>query len=136
MSSIIEFFIAPGDDAAAAVAGHGPDGVTEVARYGNFDPVTTTGEWESCFGIAGNDGPRIIAGDGRPLVLAVSASLQAALAAADEEQLAEAATRWAELPAGDGEEIHPEFARDMLSQIASLARTATHRGHRLYYWWG
>ena len=136
MSSIVEFFIAPGDDAAAAVAGHGPDGVTEVARYGNFDPVTTMGEWEHSFGIAGDDGPRIIAGDGRPLVLAVPARLQAALAAADEEQLAEAATRWAELPAGDGEDIHPEFASDILSQIASLARTATHRGHRLYYWWG
>ena len=72
----------------------------------------------------------------RPLVLAVSASLQAALAAADEEQLAEAATRWAELPADNGEEIHPEFANDMLSEIASLARTATHRRHRPYYWWG
>jgi hypothetical protein len=136
MSSIVEFFIAPDDDAAAAVAGHGPDGVTEVARYGNFDPVTTMGEWESSFGIARDDGPRIIAGDGRPLVLAVSASLQAALAAADEEQLAEAATRWAELPADNGEEIHREFANDMLSEIASLARTATHRRHRLYYWWG
>jgi hypothetical protein len=136
MSSIVEFFIAPGDDVAAAVADHGPDAVNEVARYGNFDPVTTTGEWESSFGIAGDDGPRIIAGDGRPLVLAVPASLQAALAAADEEQVAEAATRWVELSADDGEEIYPEFASDMLSQIASLARTATHRGHRLYYWWG
>jgi hypothetical protein len=136
MSSIVEFFIAPGDDAAAAVADHGPAGVTGAARYGNFDPVTTMGDWESSFGIAGDDGPRIIAGDGRPLVLAVPASLQAALAAADEEQLAEAATRWAELPPGDGGEIRPDFASDMLSQIASLARTATHRGHRLYYWWG
>jgi hypothetical protein len=136
MSSIVEFFIAPGDDAATVVPGHGPDGVNEVARYGNFDPVTTVGEWESSFGIVRDDGPRIIARDGRPLVLAVSANLQAALAAANEEQLAEAATRWAELSVGDGEEIHPEFATDMLSEIASLARTATHRGHRLYYWWG
>ena len=58
MSSIVEFFIAPGDDAAAAVADHGLDGVNEVARYGNFDPVTTTGEWESSFGIVRDDGPR------------------------------------------------------------------------------
>lgn len=136
MSSIIEFFTAPGDDAAAAVADHGPAGKYQVARYGNFDPVTTVGEWESSFSIVGDDDPRLIAGDGPPLVLAVSASLQAALAAADEEQLAEAATRWVELHAGDGEDIHPEFAHDMLSEIASLARTATPRGHRLYYWWG
>ena len=91
---------------------------------------------KSSFGIVRDDGPRVIAGDGRPLVLAVPASLQTALAAADEEQLAEAATRWVEMPADDGEEIHPAFASDMLSEIASLARTATHRGHRLYYWWG
>ena len=136
MSSIVEFFIAPGDDAAAAVAGHGPEGVTEVARYGNFDPVTTTSEWESSFGIARDDGPLIIAGVGRPLVLAVPASLPAALAAADEERLAAAATRWVEDSADDSEEIHPEFASDMLNEIANLARTATHRGHQLYYWWG
>ena len=61
---------------------------------------------------------------------------RAALAAADEEQLAEAAARWVELSADDGEEIHPEFASDMLSEVASLARAAAHRGHRLYYWWG
>jgi hypothetical protein len=65
-----------------------------------------------------------------------SASLQTALAAADEEQLAQAATRWAGLPADESEKIRPEFVSDMLSEIASLARTATHRGHRLYYWWG
>src|SRR5262245_15647735 len=136
MSSIVEFFIAPGDDAAAAAASRGPDWVSEVARYGNFDPVMMMGEWESSFGLVRDDGPHIIAGDGRPLVLAVPASLQAALAAADEEQLAEAATRWVELSADDGEEIHPEFAGDMLSEVASLARAAAHRGHRLYYWWG
>jgi hypothetical protein len=46
-------------------------------------------------------------------------------AAANQEQLTEAAVRWAELRADDGEEIHPEFASDILSEMASLARTAT-----------
>ena len=73
MSTIVDFFIAPGDDAASDVAGHG---------------------------------------------------------------LAEVATRWAELGADDGEEIPPEFASDILSEMASLARTATGRGHQLYRWWG
>ena len=44
MSSIVEFFIAPGDDAAAAAAGHGPGGVTEAARYGNFEPGHDDGQ--------------------------------------------------------------------------------------------
>jgi hypothetical protein len=136
MSTIVEFFIAPGDDAASAVAGHGPDRVYDVARYGNFSPSIAMGEWESAFGIVPDNGPRTVASDGSSFVFAASASLQAALAAANEEQLAEAATRWAELRADDGEEIPPEFASDILSEIASLARTATGRSHQLYCWWG
>jgi hypothetical protein len=135
VSTIVEFFIAPGDDAAAAVADHGPDGVYEAARYGNFSPDIAMGEWESAFGIVRVDGPRTVA-DGSSFVLAASASLQAALAAANDERLAEAAVRWAELRADDGEEIHPEFASNILSEMASLARTAAERGHRLYCWWG
>ena len=33
MSSIVEFFIAPDDDAAAAVADHGPDEVNEAEVF-------------------------------------------------------------------------------------------------------
>jgi hypothetical protein len=135
VSTIVEFFIAPGDAAAAAAADHGPDGVYEAARYGNFSPGIAMGEWESAFGIAGDDGPRTVA-DSSSFILAASASLQAALAAANDERLAEVAVRWAELRADDGEEIHPEFASDILSEMASLARTAAERGHRLYCWWG
>ena len=136
MSSIIKFFIAPDDDAAAAVIGYGPGrGSDVVDDYGNFDPLTAMDEWESSFDIVAGDDPRVIAGDG-PLVLAVSASLQAALAAAGEEQLEEAATRWAGLRSDNGEDMDQELADDMLSDIASLARAATRRGHRLYYWWG
>ena len=135
MSTIAEFFIAPDDDAAATVVGHGPDG-DEVARYGNFSPDIAMGEWESAFGIVRDDGPRTLAHDGDSFVFAASASLQAALAAANREQLTQAAVRWAELRADDDEEIHPEFASDILSEMASLARTATERGHRLYCWWG
>jgi hypothetical protein len=115
--------------------GHGPD-VDEIARYGNFSPGIAMGEWESAFGIVRSDGPRILAHDGNAFVLAASASLQAALAAANQEQLAEAAVRWAELRADDGEEIDPEFASGILSELASLARTATGRRHRLYCWEG
>jgi hypothetical protein len=136
VSSIVEFFIAPDDDAAAAVAVHGPGrGTDVVGEYGNFDPVSTMGEWEDSFDIVPDHDPRGIAGDG-PGVYAVSPSLQAALAAAGEEQLEEAAARWTELPSETIDNLTEEFASDMLTDIADLARTATRRGHRLYYWWG
>jgi len=135
MSTIVEFFIAPGDDAAAAVADHGPDGVYETAQYGNFSPDIAMGEWESALGIAGDGRPRTVA-VGSSFVVAASAALQATLAAADDERLAEAAVRWAGLRADDGEEIDPEFAGDILSEVASLARTAAECDHRLYCWWG
>jgi len=135
MSTIVEFFIAADDGVAATVVGRGPDG-DEVARYGNFSPSIAMDEWESAFGKVSGDGPRTLAQDGNSFVLAASVSLQAALAAADQEQLTEAAVRWAELRADDGEEIDPEFASGILSEVASLARTATGRGQRLYCWWG
>jgi hypothetical protein len=93
-------------------------------------------EWASAFGIAGDDGSRTLAHDGASFVSAAPAGLQAALAAANQEQLTEAAVRWAELRADDGDEIDPEFASDILGEMASLARTATERGHRLYCWEG
>jgi hypothetical protein len=137
MSSIIIFFIAPDDDAAAAaidhVPGQGSDDV--VDGYGNFDPNITMEEWESSFGIVGDHDTRVIAGAG-PLVVAVSASLQAALVAADEQQLEEVATRWAELRSDTGEDMDQELADEMLRDVAGLARTATRRSHKLYYWWG
>ena len=135
MSRIVEFFIAPDDDAAATAVGHGPDG-DEVAEYGNFSPGIAMDEWASAFGIVGDDGSRTLAQDGGSFVSAAPAGLQAALAAANQEQVSVAAVRWAELRADDGEEIDPEFASDILSEMASLARTATERGHRLYCWEG
>jgi hypothetical protein len=136
VSSIVEFFIAPDDDAAATLADHGPGpGKDVVGEYGNFDPVSTMGEWEDSFDIVPDHDSRGIAGDGRG-VYAVSPSLQAALAAADEEELEEAAARWTELPSETIDNLTQEFASDMLTDIADLARTATQRGHRLYYWWG
>lgn len=135
MSTIVEFFLAPGDEQAAAVANHGPDGTYETASYGNFIPNLVMDEWESAFGIVDGGGTRDIAGDDSHFVFAASASLQAALAAADAKRLAEAAARWIELQADDDEEIDPEFASDILSEMASLARTATKLGHQLYCWW-
>src|SRR5512135_1542237 len=77
MSGIVEFFIAPDDDAASTVVSHGPDG-DEVARYGNFSPGIAMGEWESAFGMVRDDGPLTLAQDGNSFVSAASASRRAA----------------------------------------------------------
>ncbi|MEV7097271.1 hypothetical protein AB0M80_30890 [Amycolatopsis sp. NPDC051045] len=47
MSSIIEFFVAPDDTAAAGVMERGPGGSFESATYGHFDIWSTLVEWES-----------------------------------------------------------------------------------------
>ena len=114
---------------------HGPDG-DEVAQDGNFSPGIVMGEWESAFGMVRDDGPLTLAPGRQFLRLRGIGQPAAALAAANQEQLTEAAVRWAELRADDGEEIGPEFASGILSEMASLARTATERGHRLYCWEG
>jgi hypothetical protein len=45
MSTIVEFFVAPDDDAVVAVADRGPDGVYEAASYGNFIPALAMDGW-------------------------------------------------------------------------------------------
>lgn len=108
----------------------------EVASYGNFGPEIALTEWETAFGCIAQSGPRDVAYDGSSFVFAASAGLQAALVAASKDEVAQAAARWVELHADGDEEIPAEFADDVLSEIASLARTATGRGHQLYCWWG
>ncbi|MFF7209419.1 hypothetical protein ACFZAU_02650 [Streptomyces sp. NPDC008238] len=46
MSAIVEFFVAPGDETAAAVVVGGPGGAFESLKYGNFDAEEALIEWE------------------------------------------------------------------------------------------
>lgn len=137
VSIIVEFFIAPDDQAAAAILEGGPDGTFETFAVGNFDAITAIEEWDRILtgrateDLERDDVTRIIAGDA-PFVIAPSTELQAALIAADRDELAATALQWIEQ-----EELHgyyPELFADILNELALLASTARKEGHALYCW--
>ena len=137
MSIIVKFFMASDDQAAAAVLKGGPDGTLETLSFGNFDAISAIEEWDRL--LTGRtaqelerDGvPRIIAGEA-PFVIAASAALQHALAAANREDLASTALQWIEQEELRG--YDPELFTDILIELASLAITADHKGLTLYCW--
>jgi hypothetical protein len=98
MSSIVEYFVAPDDVAAAAAIDDGPDESWDVRSYGNFDAFTAMIEWESILtgrtfdDVLDDGGPRWIgenqSGEG-PQLFAASRELQRALAEATPGVLAE-----------------------------------------------
>ncbi|WP_189316594.1 hypothetical protein [Streptomyces brasiliensis] len=143
MSVIIKFFVAPEDEAAAAVVERGPDGVFESLACGNFDIEEALIEWESIFTgrrfevLAAADEPRVVAdpdeGEG-PMVLAASAPLQDALTAADQPRLAEVSQLWVRERAAEDKTLDQELATKLLENLAHLARTAGGRDARLYCW--
>lgn len=137
MSNIAQFFIAPDDQTAATILEGGPDGTFETFTVGNFDAITAIEEWDRILtgrtteDLERDDVPRIIAGDAS-FVIAASTELQAALIAADRDELAATALQWIE-----EDELHgydPEQFADILSELALLAGTARQEGHALYCW--
>lgn len=143
MSIIIEFFVAPSHEAAAAVAEGGPDGAFESLVYGNFDAEEALIEWEGIFTgrsfdeLVTADEPEAVAGsDGweSPVVFAVSQVLQDALAAANQSRLVNVSRLWVQERAADGEALDQEIATKILSDLARLARGIGGRDHRLYCW--
>lgn len=143
MSIIVEFFVAPGHEAAAAVVDVSPDGAFESLVYGNFDAEEALLEWEGIFTgrsfeeLIAADEPEAIAepGDGEgPMVLAASETLQDALAAADQSRIVEVSRLWVQGRAADSEAFDQEIATRLLSDLARLARGIGGRDHRLYCW--
>jgi len=138
MSSIITFFVAPDNAAAAAVGSGGPGPEFQVAEYGNFAVWEAIEEWESILldrELASAEGADVLSGgDDEPLVLFIPPALTKALADADGTVLASAATRWVGLRADDGEEIDEELARDMLDDLRTLSSAAELSKSGLYVW--
>jgi len=137
VSSIIEFFLAPDDTAAAGVAENGPDGTFESATYGNFDIWSTLLEWESILTSRSLEeltgGPHVVAGSGGlPVVVVAPGDLTRALAGADGHLLGTAAERWVELREEEGETIDGELARELVGEVAALAAGAVRTGRSLY----
>jgi hypothetical protein len=151
MSSIIRFFIAADDMAAASTPLTGPPDVpeSEVVEFGNFDPLGMLDDWEMAFlardageiaeggrpeaGSGARNLPAIIGDDS--VLTAVAPDLLAALAEAGEARLEEACARWLQLLALDDTELDAVHAREILTGIAALAVHATERGHGVYCRW-
>jgi hypothetical protein len=140
MSSIIRFFVAPDDEAAATVVDGGPEGTFESVTYGNFDADLALLEWDSLLtGRAFDDlllasaAGVITDEDDGALIVAASAELQQALASATEADLARIAGRWSDERAAEGDPVDPDLAREILTELGRLAQTPE---HRLYCWVG
>lgn len=140
MSSIIKFFVAPDNAAAASVAKTGPGSGFESAVYGNFDVWSTLEEWESLLTDRGFDeliasgGPDVVSGDDTPLVLLVPSDLTKALADSGGETLGRTADRWIELRSEEGETIEDDLAHELIGEIAALATKAARTKSSLYCW--
>ncbi|WP_190037815.1 hypothetical protein [Streptomyces fructofermentans] len=142
MSSIIEFFVAPHHEAAAAAVEFGPSRDPESPKYGNFDVEEALIEWEALLTgrsfdelVSAGEPEPVADSDGEgPFVLALSEALQDALAGADRARLDEVGGLWIEERAADGEEFDVEITAEILDGLATLARDAIGRGRRVYCW--
>jgi hypothetical protein len=139
MSSIITFFAAPDDEAAATVVDGDPAGTFESVTYGNFDADLALLEWDSLLtGRAFDDlllasaSGVITDEDDGALIVAASVELQEALSGASEADLARVAQLWAAERAAEGEDVDPELAHEILTALAGLAQTASAAEHRVY----
>ncbi|AEV85976.1 hypothetical protein ACWT_4959 [Actinoplanes sp. SE50] len=120
MSTIITFFTAANDDAADD---HGPG--RDAVAFGNFDIFASLEEWESLLlrrDLDDVDGPEQI-NDDEPLIFSFLPAVTKALAAADRRTLDTVSREWVAARAGDGEELDPELAREILDAVAGLARS-------------
>ncbi|MFJ9724292.1 hypothetical protein ACIRP3_16205 [Streptomyces sp. NPDC101209] len=140
MDEWADFFIAPDDESAAAVKGFSPRRAFEVVPVGIYDPSDAVVEWESLFT---GDSPQELMRAGEPQVLTeitndgcyvfvISERLQALLATEDPLRLEEVGLKWSHLRQADGELVEEGEAVSHLAELASLARTATGQGARLY----
>ena len=101
MSSIIRFFIAPDDAAAAGVPRSGTARGPETVELGNFDPQEMLDDWETAFlardaGEIAEGGRPVVGGgardvpaEGSGVLIAMSPDLATDLAEADEARLTE-----------------------------------------------
>jgi hypothetical protein len=138
VSTIVEFFVASGDDVAAAAVEGGPGPQFETAGFGNFDAWTSLEEWEHLLtgqGVDNVQGPETL-GDEPPLVLVFPPALTAALAGASAETLGDVARQWAGLRAEEGQEIDDGIATRILTEVSGLAGRAQASGAALYCWFG
>jgi hypothetical protein len=147
MSTIVKFFLAADDEAAARMPPGDLAGGPETVELGNFDPVGMLDDWEAAFLARDADeildggrpevggGARVLPLDGTLALIAVSPDLVTDLAEADEARIAEVRGHWIQLRSLEGEALDSVTAGELLAEIAGLAALADERGHGVYCWW-
>lgn len=140
MSTVVDFFTAPDDTAAAHVLRTGPAPGQDAFSCGNLDPEEAVLDWQAL--LTGETWEELVeAGEPREVaeehhgelrVFAVAGALVAALAAAEPPRLRDAASAWSRSPAEGGTPVDEGTALWVLGGVAALARAAVERGGGLY----
>ncbi|MFB7913801.1 hypothetical protein [Streptomyces sp. NPDC056061] len=142
-----DYFSAAGDDVALGVIDEvgGPDpSAFDVVSLKGIDPVVVAAHLEAVL-----TGCTYDEASGRPrsgqllsspeaegaFVVAVSDSLQEALASATPGRLAEAAGPWSGTEELQASGVDSEAAAEVLVLLSGLAGRARSAGHRMYCWW-
>lgn len=128
----------PGAPAAGAPAGASFDtvpvkGIDPLVQLGTLEELLTGREYEQI--VAGPRAGHVLAthDGGERLVVTLTDELQAALAAADDAQLASIAVPWSQTEEffGQGD---PQILTGLLHELAALAQRARAKEERLYCW--
>lgn len=147
MGLLCDYFAAPSDEVAAAVidAVDGPaaaDPALEALELKGVDPVVQMGTLEALLtGVpydevsgAPRQGDAVAVRDGgEVVVVTLTDSLQAALAAADASRVAQVARDWSRTEEFWGA-VDVDWLTERLGALSALARNASRRGDRLYCW--
>ncbi|PTA43074.1 hypothetical protein [Micromonospora sp. RP3T] len=146
MGILCDYFSAPTDEAAAAVADvlGGPRAATdpgfEVVELKGIEPTVQLGTLEALLTGVDYDvvtrNPRwgkaaAVSDDGELLVISLTDELPVALAAASESRLREVAASWSETEEFGGH-ADPSILAEALIELAGLARRAAARDERIY----
>jgi hypothetical protein len=144
VSTIIEFFSALGDGAAADVLEDGPQATFETVSAGNFDVFSSILEWDSILTerdldevIDDESIVQVAGGDDNAdeaVVYKLPDTVVRGLADTDDDSLPRVARRWVAARAEDDAPIDEEYARELLSDLADLARAALAAGEYVYCW--
>ena len=108
-------------------------GVDPLVQLGTLEALLTGREYELIVAERRAGRPLAIRHGGGRMVVTLTDQLQAALAAADRQQLASVAVPWSQTDEfwGRGD---PEDLASLLRELAELAHRARGRGERMYCW--
>lgn len=152
MGVLFDYFSAASDELAAKVidstagpsSSLGQDGhVLDTVSLKGIEPVVQLGTLEQLLtgvpydDVVARERSGLVLADrdgGNLLILSVTDEVQAALAVANRERLAEVAVPWSETEEFSFAPVDPRELAVALEDLAGLARRAGARGQRMYCW--